>query len=87
MLQVKRVSVKTYKIIKTTYPTPFSKYGDMYDRAKELGRPLDKRGFSKCFVCKREFSREDDCFLGIVLNHKNVFLCEECAKKVADDEQ
>ena len=82
MLEVKKKSIKTFQITKTSYPNPFSNYGDAEDRAKELGRPLEKRGFSKCFVCNQHFSREDDVYIAMVKWHRNVFLCGNCAARV-----
>ena len=75
-----------YKIKSTTYPTRFSNYGEMEDRANELGQPLEKRGYSKCFVCGHKFGRGEDVYLAHVVNHKNVFLCWKCGKRVAEEE-
>ncbi len=82
MLEVKKKSVMTYQITETSWPTPFSNYGDAENRAKELGHSLEKRGFSKCFVCNHRFERDEDVFLAMVKGHKNMFLCGGCAQKV-----
>lgn len=69
---------------------------DIYDCAKwqmTVGNTIssiEKMGmttkeFNRCFVCKRTFNYDDYPYLALVKNHKNVFVCEECAKKILEN--
>lgn len=67
---------------------------DIYDCAKwqmTVGNTIssrEKMGMStanQCFACKRIFNYDDYPYLALVKNHKNVFVCEECAKKVLEE--
>lgn len=41
----------------------------------------------KCFMCGYKFKDSDIPWLGLVMFHKNVFLCEECGKAVRNEQQ
>ena len=64
----------------------YSNYGDIADRASQNGMPLEKRGFSKCFICGHKFDRAEDAYIAHVKNHINVFLCKGCANLVQAEE-
>lgn len=82
MLEVVKKSINRYQI---TNAVMFSKYGDVEDRAKALGDPLERRGFSRCFVCGHKFEREEWVFLAIIKNHKNMFICKDCHQKCMNE--
>lgn len=81
---------KVYKTYSKTYEVEsvhlYSNYGDIEDRANQIGRPLEKRGFSKCFICGHKFDRAEDAYIAHVKKHKNVFLCKGCADLVQAEE-
>ena len=83
MLRVYKTYSKTYEVESAHL---CSNYGDMADRANQLGRPLEKRGFSKCFICGHKFGGAEDAYIAHVKNHKNVFLCKGCANFVQAEE-
>ena len=83
MFRVYKTYSKTYEVESVHL---YSNYGDIEDRANQIGRPLEKRGFSKCFVCGHKFDRAEDAYLAHVKNHKNVFLCKDCARLVQAEE-
>ena len=69
---------------------------DIYDCAKwemTVGNTISSRekmgmstnGFNQCFVCKKAFDYNDYPYLALVKNHKNVFVCEECAKSILEE--
>lgn len=69
---------------------------DIYDCAKwqmTVGNTISLRenmgmstkGFNQCFVCKKKFNYDDYPYLALVKSHKNVFVCEECAKKILEE--
>lgn len=69
---------------------------DNYDCAKwqmTVGNTISSRemmgmttkGFNQCFVCKKNFNYDDYPYLALVKNHKNVFVCEGCAKKILEE--
>lgn len=69
---------------------------DIYDCAKwqmTVGNTISSRekmgmstkGLNQCFACKRIFNYDDYPYLSLVKNHKNVFVCEECAKKILEE--
>lgn len=69
---------------------------DIYDCAKwqmTAGNTIAQRerlhmstkGLNQCFVCKKTFDYGDYPYLALVKNHKNVFVCEDCAKKILED--
>ena len=82
MLEVVKRSIKRYQI---TNAAAFSKYGDVEDRAKELGVPLERRGLSRCFACGHKFEREEWVFLAIIKNHKHMFICKDCDQKCMNE--
>lgn len=68
---------------------------DIYDCAKwqmTVGNTIAARekmcmttkGLNQCFVCKKLFDYDDYPYLALVKNHKNVFVCENCAKKIIE---
>ena len=69
------------RIVKTTYPTAFGKYGDMEDRMNQLGQMRSKSRLCKCIVCKRPFQRTDDVYLAVMEHGKNKFICGRCAER------
>lgn len=83
MLKVYKTYSKTYEVESTHL---YSNYGDIEDRANQIGRPLENRGFSKCFICGHKFDRAEDAYIAHVKNHKNVFLCKGCANVVQAEE-
>lgn len=46
---------------------------------------LKNLGLDKCFCCGKKFKGDDFPYLGLVRNHRNVFLCEKCAGKVKNE--
>ena len=83
MISVFKTYRKTYEVESAHL---YSNYGAAEDRANKIGMPLEKRGFSKCFICGHKFDRSEDAYLAHVKNHKNVFLCEGCFKLVNREE-
>lgn len=69
---------------------------DIYDCAKwqmTVGKTISSRekmgmsnkGLDQCFACKKSFNYDDYPYLALVKNHKNVFVCEECAKRILEE--
>lgn len=69
---------------------------DIYDCAKwqmTVGKTISSRekigmstrGLNQCFVCKKSFNYDDYPYLALVKNHKNVFVCEECHKRILEE--
>lgn len=54
--------------------------GDTIVRREKVG--MKSKGFDKCFACNKKFNYDDYPYLALVRGHKNVFICEECAKQV-----
>ena len=46
---------------------------------------MSTKGMNQCFACKKTFNYDDYPYLALVKNHKNVFVCEDCAKKILED--
>ena len=46
---------------------------------------MSTKGLNQCFVCKKSFNYDDYPYLALVKNHKNVFVCEDCAKKILEE--
>ena len=66
---------------------------DIYDCAKwqmTVGNTIAARekvhmstnGLNSCFACKRSLNYDEYPYLALVKNHKNVFVCENCANKI-----
>lgn len=69
---------------------------DIYDCAKwkmTVGNTISSRekmgmstkGLNQCFVCKKNLNYDEYPYLALVKNSKNVFVCEECAKKILEE--
>lgn len=67
------------KIVKTTYPIAFGKYGDMEDRMNQLGQTKAKARLCKCIVCGEPFERDDDVYLAVMARGRNKFICGKCS--------
>ena len=59
-------------------------YGEIIESRRKFYGEKDETQLSKCFVCGHRFEALEIPWLGLVKNHKNVFLCEECGKKVSE---
>lgn len=40
----------------------------------------------KCFRCGHRFSDDEDVNVAFMVKHKNVFVCNECAKNLQTEE-
>lgn len=61
-----------------------STFGDTISYRKTLG--LNNKGLSKCFICGKKFNDDEYPYLAAVKNHKNVFICKDCAKEVKSND-
>lgn len=77
-MKITRTTTKTYEIYDCTKWD--STVGETIKHREEVG--LKNRGLDKCFACGKKFKGSDFPYLGLVRNHKNVFLCEKCAEEV-----
>lgn len=57
-------------------------YGETMESRRKICKPEHHKGYEKCFVCNHKFNDQEIPWLAFVKNHKNVFLCEICGKKV-----
>lgn len=81
-MKVSKTHTKTYDIYESVEWE--STFGETMEiRNKTFGSKHDKF-LEKCFVCGHKFENSEVPWLGLVRNHKNVFLCEDCGKKVQD---
>lgn len=81
-MQITKTFSKTYDIYYAA-SWQFTYRETMESRKKIYGSEHDT-ALKKCFMCGYEFKDEDIPWLGLVKNHKNVFLCKCCGKKVAE---
>ena len=70
------------KIVSTTYPNAFGKYGDMEERMDLLGRKAEKKRLCKCIVCNQMFQKDDDVYLAKMEHGRNKFVCGNCAARL-----
>ena len=70
------------KIVSTTYPHVFGKYGDMEERMDCLGRKAEKKRLCKCVVCNQPFQKDDDVYLAMMERGRNKFVCGNCAARL-----
>ena len=54
--------------------------GDTITKREKVG--MKSKGLDKCFACKKNFEPSDYPYLALIRNHKNMFICEDCARKV-----
>ena len=40
----------------------------------------------KCFNCGHKFEDDDDINVAFMIGHKNVFVCNECAEQLSEQE-
>ena len=78
MVKIKKIYTKTYDCYEAVKWE--ETFGETIEtRNRVLGENYDKF-LEKCFMCDYKFKYNDIPWLGLVKNHKNVFLCETCGK-------
>lgn len=48
---------------------------------------MSTKGLDHCFACNKTFDYKDYPYLALVKNHRNVFVCEDCAKKILEEKE
>lgn len=80
MTKITKTYTKTYDCYEAVeWETTFGE--TMETRNNFFGSNHDKF-LEKCFMCGYKFKDSDVPWLGLVKNHKNVFLCKDCGKIV-----
>lgn len=79
------------KNVSRSYPIttiwPFGKFGEFAAKRRQVyGGDGNMKGLSKCFNCGHEFENDDDINAAFLKGHKNVFVCNECAEKLSEQE-
>ncbi len=77
-MKISRTTTKTYDIFDCAKWE--MSVGDTILKREEIG--MKSGGLDKCFSCKKMFESTDYPYLALIRNHKNMFICEECARKV-----
>lgn len=82
-MKIARTYTKTYDIYKS-YKW-YTTFGETMITREKIYKDTHNKGLDKCFVCGYKFKDNDTPWLSLVKNHKNVFLCETCAKQVKNN--
>lgn len=77
-MKINRTTTKTYDIFDCAKWE--MSVGDTILKREMIG--MKSGGLDKCFSCKKKFESTDYPYLALIRNHKNMFICEECARKV-----
>lgn len=60
-------------------------FGETMDAREKVYKDARNKGLDKCFACGYKFKDDDIPWLAFVKRHRNVFLCESCAKQVENN--
>lgn len=82
-MKITRTYTKTYDIYESHKWE--STFGETMAGREKIYKDAKSKGLDKCFVCGYKFKYSDIPWISFVKNHKNVFLCEECAKQVENN--
>ena len=79
------------KNVSRSYPVqtiwPFGKYVDFVNRRRQVyGGDGNIKDLCKCFNCGHEFDNDDDINVAFLTGHTNVFVCNDCADKLRQEE-
>lgn len=77
-MKITKTTTRTYEIYNCAKWN--MSVGDTIYHRERVG--MKSKGFDKCFICGKQFLASDYPYLAIVRNHANVFICEDCAKKI-----
>lgn len=77
-MKIKKTTTRTYEIYDCVKWE--MSVGETIIKREKVG--MKNKGLDKCFCCGINFSSNYIPYLALVRNHKNVFICEECANEV-----
>ena len=82
-MKITKTYTKTYDIYES-YKCTYT-FGETMAAREKICKDTHNKGLDKCFVCGYNFKNDDIPWLSFVKNHRNVFLCETCAKQVENN--
>jgi len=76
---ITKKSTNSYEIIHAMANKPFMKFGKFIVVRRRRGMSTEM--WEKCFGCNRDFTDDEDVYVGTVTKKGNIFFCKSCVEK------